>query len=182
MKTAVETLLAWVLLLLVLVATAFVLIVPALDHLSTADARIADLERTVAAFRARAGDGGTPEKVVVDEDALLPAGKPALAAAMLQEALVAIGTDAGVEVTRVRIREPVADTVLTRIGLSVSLTGNIEAFADFLYVLETERPYFLIKEMELSRGRGVGGGALDVIMAEIEVTGFIVPSAPPGDG
>lgn len=163
------------LLLVVLAGIVGAIVLPARDRLAAQDAQIATLETTLAAFQARVRQGATPQATPVSEDVLLPAASTALAAATLQDLVDDAALSTAVDIDRVRIEDPVPGKGVTKIGLSVTLTGTLGALADLVHTLESTRPYVILEMVEIRRGRGTGGALTETVIAELRLSGFIAP-------
>ena len=80
---------------------------------------------------------------------LLRAPTPGVAAAQLQGDLANLATDTAMAVTSVQILEPAPAPPFTRIGLRLSMTGDVAALRDFLYAVETRVPVLVIDSLGL---------------------------------
>ena len=84
--------------------------------------------------------------------ALLSGSTPAVAAAQLQGDLAGLAAAMGGEVTTVQILDPEEAAPFARIGLRLSVTGDIATVRDFLYAVETREPMLIVRHMELANG------------------------------
>lgn len=82
--------------------------------------------------------------------ALLSGSTPAVAAAQLQGDLAGLAAAMGGEVTTVQILDPEEAAPFARIGLRLSVTGDIATVRDFLYAVETREPMLIVRHMELA--------------------------------
>ena len=172
MSRVLESIAALALLLMVLGALVLGLVLPAFDRLSDADARIAELEGTVAAFRARAEDRAGATVQVVSDRVLLPGGSLALSAAAAQDVLTETATRVGADLDRVSIAEPVPLDGLVKVALGVRVSAPITKVADLLHGLESGTPYLVVESLRIRRDRGTGGAATGTVSAEFELAGY----------
>ena len=78
---------------------------------------------------------------------LLRAATPGVAAAQLQGQLTTLAAGTEVAVTSVQILEPAADPPFTRIGLRLSMNGDVAALRNFLYAVETRVPVLIVDSL-----------------------------------
>jgi hypothetical protein len=108
------------------------------------------------------------------ERTLLPGSTPAVAAAQLQGNLSGLAAAMGGEITTVQILEPEEAAPFARIGLRLSLSGDMATVRDFLYAMETREPMLIVRRMDLA----VSGVAADEsaenppLAATFEVYGY----------
>lgn len=84
------------------------------------------------------------------ERTLLPGSTPAVAAAQLQGDLSSLAAAMGGEITTVQILEPEPAPPFARIGLRLSLSGDMATVRDFLYAVETREPMLIVRRMDLA--------------------------------
>jgi general secretion pathway protein M len=105
---------------------------------------------------------------------LVPGGTPDLAAANLQDTLHGLAGEAGIEIrsTQKMRDEPVDD--FRRIAVRITVTGEIQALAEFLSGIEYNKQRFLITFFEISRrGAVLRNQGARALSATIEVSAFI---------
>lgn len=90
------------------------------------------------------------QSAVDAERTLLPGSTPAVAAAQLQGDLAGLAAAMGGEITTVQILDPEATPPFARIGLRLSLSGDMATVRDFLYSVETREPMLIVRRMDLS--------------------------------
>lgn len=172
MKQVLESVAALVLLLGLIGVIVFGLLVPAVNRLSDADDRIAALEETVSAFRARATDRAGATVQIVSDRVLLPGPSLALSAAAAQEVLSEAAARTGTEFDRVSIEEPVPADGLVKIVLGARVSAPVGKLADLIHGIESGMPYLVIEALRIRRDRGSGGAATGTVSAEISLAGY----------
>ena len=108
------------------------------------------------------------------ERTLLPGSTPAVAAAQLQGDLSGLAAAMGGEITTVQILEPEAAAPFARIGLRLSLSGDMATVRDFLYAVETREPMLIVRRMDLDVAAGHREPAAEnpPLAATFEVYGY----------
>ena len=108
------------------------------------------------------------------ERTLLPGSTPAVAAAQLQGDLAGLAAAMGGEITTVQILEPEEAAPFARIGLRLSLNGDIATVRDFLYAVEAREPMLIVRRMDLAVGGVVDTETVEnpPLVATIEVYGY----------
>jgi hypothetical protein len=148
--------LALLLLLLVLGLLAAAVLAP-LGYLRSEDRaleqgaqRIADLQARLPGREELLAQERALQSAVDAERTLLPGSTPAVAAAQLQGDLAGLAAAMGGEITTVQILEPESAPPFARIGLRLSLSGDMATVRDFLYAVETREPMLIVRRMDLS--------------------------------
>ena len=173
MKAILESLAALTLVVLLIAAIALVIVVPARERLLNAEARIAELQTTIDAFRLRAENTAAGPVQIVSPTVLLPGTSSALAAAEVQDLLAEAAARSGVEVDRVQFDDPVSLEELVRIGVGARISTRLGPLADLLHDLESGTPYLVITDLSITRSRGIGGEVSDAISADLSLSGFM---------
>jgi hypothetical protein len=108
------------------------------------------------------------------ERTLLPGSTPAVAAAQLQGDLAGLAAAMGGEITTVQILEPEPAPPFARIGLRLSLSGDMATVRDFLYAVETREPMLIVRRMDLSIAAAGDGSSPEnpPLAATFEVYGY----------
>jgi hypothetical protein len=169
------------LLLALLVAALVAAVWLPVAYLRGQDATLAAGARRIADFQARIPG---KERLLAQErelqgalDAertLLPGSTPAVAAAQLQGDLSGLAAAMGGEITTVQILEPEEAAPFARIGLRLSLSGDMATVRDFLYAVETREPMLIVRRMELAVSGAVGDESAEnpPLAATFEVYGY----------
>lgn len=105
-------------------------------------ARVPAREELLARLQELEGSGSLQE-------ALLAGSTPAVAAAQLQGDLSALAAAMGGEIVAIQILEPEEAPPFVRIGLRLTMTGDIATMRDFLYAIETRNPVLIVSSMNL---------------------------------
>jgi hypothetical protein len=146
-----------VLLLLLLLGAAGAAVWLPVTYLHGQDRALADGTRRIAELQARIP--GREQLLAQEHDlqgaldaerTLLPGSTPAVAAAQLQGDLSGLAAAMGGEITTVQILEPEAAAPFVRIGLRLSLSGDMATVRDFLYAVETREPMLIVRRMDLN--------------------------------
>ncbi|MGD9510345.1 MAG: type II secretion system protein GspM [Geminicoccaceae bacterium] len=108
------------------------------------------------------------------ERTLLPGSTPAVAAAQLQGDLAGLAAAMGGEITTVQILEPESTPPFARIGLRLSLSGDMATVRDFLYAVETREPMLIVRRMDLSVAAASEGSSAEnpPLAATFEIYGY----------
>jgi hypothetical protein len=177
--------------LLILIAVVLVLCGVAylpFAYLQRQDAAIAAGQRRIAELRARVP---LREELLARQrqleqsgelkEALLPGSTPAVAAAQLQGDLSGLAAAMGGEIATVQILEPEEAAPFVRIGLRLTMSGDVATMRDFLYAVETRNPVLVVRSMDLaSRAPEAGGGDENPILSgTFEVFGYAPRSIMP---
>ena len=114
------------------------------------------------------------QSAVDAERTLLPGSTPAVAAAQLQGDLAGLAAAMGGEITTVQILEPEPAPPFARIGLRLSLSGDMATVRDFLYAVETREPMLIVRRMDLSIAAGgeVSSPENPPLAAAFEIYGY----------
>lgn len=112
--------------------------------------RIAELQARLPGREELLAQERDLQTAVDAERTLLPGSTPAVAAAQLQGDLAGLAAAMGGEITTVQILEPEAAPPFARIGLRLSLSGDMATVRDFLYAVETREPMLIVRRMDLS--------------------------------
>ena len=167
-------------LLLVLAAVAALIWLP-VSYLRGQDGTLAAGARRIAELQARipGREGLLAQErdlrgALDTERALLPGSTPAVAAAQLQGELAELAAAMGGEITTVQIVEPEDAAPFARIGLRLSLTGDIATVRDFLYAVETREPMLIVRRMDLVVGAAGGGQSEEnpTLAATFDIYGY----------
>ncbi|MEK0083347.1 type II secretion system protein GspM [Benzoatithermus flavus] len=146
--------------LLILVAAVIVLcgiLYLPFAYLQRQEAALAAGQRRIAELRARVP---LREELLAQErrlkesgdlkEALLPGSTPAVAAAQLQGDLSGLAAAMGGEIATVQILDPEEAAPFVRIGLRLTMSGDIATMRDFLYAVETRNPVLVVRSMDLA--------------------------------
>lgn len=112
--------------------------------------RIAELQARLPGREELLAQERALRNAVDAERTLLPGSTPAVAAAQLQGDLAGLAAAMGGEITTVQILEPESAPPFARIGLRLSLSGDMATARDFLYAVETREPMLIVRRMDLS--------------------------------
>lgn len=112
--------------------------------------RIAELQARLPGREELLAQERELQTAVDAERTLLPGSTPAVAAAQLQGDLAGLAAAMGGEITTVQILEPEPAPPFARIGLRLSLSGDMATVRDFLYAVETREPMLIVRRMDLS--------------------------------
>ncbi len=152
-----------------------------LAYLHGQDAALAAGERRIADLQARlpgreqllAEERQLADSMDMDR-ALLPGSTPAVAAAQLQGDLSGLAAAMGGEVTTVQILDPEEAPPFARVGLRLSVTGDIATVRDFLYAIETREPMLIVRRLELTNAAAQDGDSPEnpSLAAAFEIYGY----------
>jgi hypothetical protein len=134
------------------------------DELS---AREADLLNRLITLNAITEDG-----VVLPQEALWSAGEAPSVEVALQQALVALAADAGLQLVSFAESPPVADTKLQTVANELELNGTHEGLARFLARIEAVRPPLAVSFLwlrQLPPDQSISGSP---VSARLTVWGF----------
>jgi hypothetical protein len=172
--------LALAILILLLLASGTALWLP-ITYLHRQDRALAEGARRIASLQARIPGR---EELLAEERALqgtldaertlLPGSTPAVAAAQLQGDLSGLAAAMGGEITTVQIVEPEEAPPFARIGLRLSLSGDMATVRDFLYAVETREPMLIVRRMDLALGGADSADSVEnpSLTATFEVYGY----------
>jgi Type II secretion system (T2SS), protein M subtype b len=112
------------------------------------------------------------------QEALLAGSTPAVAAAQLQGDLSALAAAMGGEIVAIQILEPEEAPPFVRIGLRLTMTGDIATMRDFLYAIETRNPVLIVSSMNLvaASSEAADVAADPELNASFEVYGYAPPA------
>jgi hypothetical protein len=108
------------------------------------------------------------------ERTLLPGSTPAVAAAQLQGDLSGLAAAMRGEITTVQILDAEEAAPFARIGLRLSLSGDMATVRDFLYAVETRDPMLIVRRMDLAVSGTAGEESAEnpPLAASLEVYGY----------
>lgn len=136
--------------------------------------RIADLQARIPGREQLLAQERDLQGALDTERTLLPGSTPAVAAAQLQGDLSGLATAMGGEITTVQILEPEAAAPFVRVGLRLSLSGDMATVRDFLYAVETREPMLIVRRMDLNVAAATENQPLEnpPLAATFEVYGY----------
>ena len=137
--------------------------------------RIAELQARIPGRELAAGAGAASCRAPsTPSGRCCRAARPAVAAAQLQGDLSGLAAAMGGEITTVQILEPEEAAPFARIGLRLSLSGDMATVRDFLYAIETREPMLIVRRMDLAVSGTAGEESAEnpPLAATFEVYGY----------
>lgn len=167
-------------------ALVFGVALPVHWHLAAQDEEIADLAAQLDRFTERLASMQAERPVTIAETALIEAPSLEVAAAALQDIVAAAVRDAGGEISSLRAgravpldaqgrESPEADSVVRRLPVSAELTIDVTGLQEFLYIVETHRPYLVVDRLEARRQPPRGDEVASRVSLRLDVSGFTAP-------
>ena len=136
--------------------------------------RLAALEERIPGRDALLAEERELKGALDTERTLLPGSTPAVAAAQLQGDLAGLAAAMGGDIPTVQILEPEEAAPFVRIGLRLSLDGDMATVRDFLYAVETREPMLIVRRMDLALGNSAESGEAEnpPLVATFEIYGY----------
>ena len=114
----------------------------------------------------------------LDRSALVMGASASLVAAELQSRLVALGMQAGVQMTSFQALQPVAKDELVDVGVEISAQGSLAAVCVLLEAVEYATPLLFVKQAQFRAQQGGAAGEL-MLTVQLEIHGFWQPIGAP---
>jgi len=142
-----------------------------LDLLHDGAEQIASKEQFVQRYEALVGRGGSDQLAALKDPILFPALSDAQALATLQEAVKGLAAKSRVEIQGLQILPGEGQGGLSRIGLRVRATADIDGTNGLLYAIEASRPLLYVDNLQL-RPQMANNAPTAVLDLQFDVTAF----------
>jgi len=142
-----------------------------LDLLHDGAEQIASKEQFARRYEALVGRRGPDQLAALKDPILFPALSDAQALATLQESVKGLAARAHVEIQGLQILPGDGQAGLSRIGLRVHATADIDGTNGLLYAIEASRPLLYVDNLQL-RPQMANSAPTPVLDLQFDVTAF----------
>jgi len=142
-----------------------------LDLLHDGAEQIASKEQVVRRYEALLGRSGPDQIAALKDPVLFPALSDAQALATLQEAVKGLAAKSHVEIQGLQILPSDGQGGLSRIGIRVRATADIDGTNGLLYAIEASRPLLYVDNLQL-RPQVANSTPTAVLDLQFDVTAF----------